>query len=34
VLGLMWMTRACLPLLRKAAHGHIVNIGSIAGFET
>jgi NADP-dependent 3-hydroxy acid dehydrogenase YdfG len=34
VLGLMFMTRACLPLLRKAKHGHIVNIGSIAGFET
>jgi NADP-dependent 3-hydroxy acid dehydrogenase YdfG len=34
VLGLMWMTRACLPLLRKARHSHIVNIGSIAGFET
>ena len=34
VLGLMFVTRACLPLLRKAKHGHIVNIGSIAGFET
>ena len=34
VLGLMWMTRACLPLLRKSKHGHIVNIGSVAGFET
>ena len=34
VLGLMWMTRACLPLLRKAKHGHVVNIGSVAGFET
>jgi NADP-dependent 3-hydroxy acid dehydrogenase YdfG len=33
VLGLMWMTRACLPLLRKARHAHIVNIGSVAGFE-
>jgi 3-hydroxy acid dehydrogenase/malonic semialdehyde reductase len=34
VLGLMRMTRASLPLLRKAKHGHIVNMGSIAGFET
>ena len=34
VLGLMYVTRACLPLLRKAPHGHIVNLGSIAGFET
>ena len=34
VLGLMWMTRACLPLLRRARQSHIVNIGSIAGFET
>lgn len=34
VLGLMWMTRGCLPLLRKARHGHVVNIGSIAAFET
>jgi len=34
VLGLMRMTRACMPLLRKAKHGHIVNLGSIAGFET
>src|SRR6202011_2216168 len=34
VLGLMRMTRACLPLVRKARHGHIINMGSIAGFET
>ena len=34
VLGLMRVTRACLPMLRKARHGHIVNLGSIAGFET
>src|SRR5207253_5861651 len=29
-----FVTRACIPLLRKAPHGHIVNISSIAGFET
>jgi NADP-dependent 3-hydroxy acid dehydrogenase YdfG len=34
VLGLMRMTRASMPLLRKAKHAHIVNLGSIAGFET
>lgn len=33
VFGLMLMTRECLPLLRKAKTGHIVNIGSVAGFE-
>jgi 3-hydroxy acid dehydrogenase/malonic semialdehyde reductase len=34
VMGLMRVTRSCLPLLRKAKHGHVVNLGSIAGFET
>ncbi len=33
VLGLLRMTRECLPLIRKAPHGHIVNVGSIASFE-
>jgi NADP-dependent 3-hydroxy acid dehydrogenase YdfG len=33
VLGLLRVTRACLPLLRQAPQAHIVNLGSIAGFE-
>jgi NADP-dependent 3-hydroxy acid dehydrogenase YdfG len=34
VLGLMFMTRALLPKLEASGAGHIVNVGSIAGFET
>ena len=34
VLGLMRVTRAFLPLLRKAERAHIVNLGSTASFET
>jgi NADP-dependent 3-hydroxy acid dehydrogenase YdfG len=34
VLGLMRVTRALLPALRASGDGHIVNLGSIAGFET
>ena len=33
VLGLMLITRALLPKLEASGNGHIVNIGSIAGFE-
>ena len=33
VLGLMRMTRALLPLIERSGDGHIVNVGSIAGFE-
>lgn len=33
VLGLLRVTKAMLPLLRRAARGHIVNLGSVAGFE-
>jgi NADP-dependent 3-hydroxy acid dehydrogenase YdfG len=33
VLGLLRTTRAMLPLLRNAPSAHIVNLGSIAGFE-
>lgn len=34
VLGTLRMTRGLLPALRESGDGHIVNIGSIAGFET
>jgi NADP-dependent 3-hydroxy acid dehydrogenase YdfG len=34
VLGLMLVTRALLPKLEASGNGHIVNVGSIAGFET
>jgi NADP-dependent 3-hydroxy acid dehydrogenase YdfG len=33
VKGLLYVTRAALPLLRSAQRAHIVNIGSIAGTE-
>ncbi len=31
--GLMYMTHAVLPLMKKAGRGHIINVGSIAGRE-
>src|SRR5215510_5166728 len=34
VLGAMRMTRSLLPALRASGDGHVVNVGSIAGFET
>ncbi len=33
VLGLMRMTRALLPALRASGAGHIINVGSVSGFE-
>lgn len=33
VLGMMRMTRDCLPLLRRAACGHVVNVSSVAAFD-
>src|SRR5437016_5577613 len=33
VLGLLRMTKAMLPLLRRAPRAHIVNLRSVAGFE-
>jgi NADP-dependent 3-hydroxy acid dehydrogenase YdfG len=34
VLGVLRMTRALIPVLAASGDGHIVNLGSIAGFET
>lgn len=34
VIGLLRMTRAALGRLEASGNGHIVNVGSIAGFET
>ena len=34
VIGLLRTTRAALGLLEASGNGHIVNVGSIAGFET
>jgi NADP-dependent 3-hydroxy acid dehydrogenase YdfG len=34
VLGAMRLTRALLPSLKASGDGHILNVGSIAGFET
>jgi NADP-dependent 3-hydroxy acid dehydrogenase YdfG len=34
VMGLMRMTRALLPALEASGDGQVINVGSIAGFET
>ena len=34
VLGVLRLTRALLPALRASGDGHIINLGSVAGFET
>jgi hypothetical protein len=34
VLGVMRLTRALLPALKASGDGHVIDLGSIAGFET
>jgi NADP-dependent 3-hydroxy acid dehydrogenase YdfG len=34
VLGMMRVTRALLPALEASGEGHVIDVGSIAGFET
>jgi len=34
VFGLLWITQAALPIMRKQGHGHIVQISSILGIFT
>ena len=34
VLGVLRLTRALLPALRASGDGHLINLGSVAGFET
>lgn len=34
VLGVLRVTRALLPALKASGDGHVINLGSIAGFET
>ncbi len=33
VMGVLRMTRSLLPALRASGDGHVINVGSIAGFE-
>jgi NADP-dependent 3-hydroxy acid dehydrogenase YdfG len=34
VLGVLHMIQALLPALEASGHGHVINVGSVSGFET
>jgi len=34
VMGLLWMTRAAIPVMKREGRGHIINLGSVAGHES
>lgn len=34
VMGLLWVTRAAIPIMRRQGTGHIINLGSVAGHES
>jgi len=34
ILGLMWVTRATIPIMKAQGSGHIINLGSVAGHDS
>jgi len=34
VFGLLWLTQAVLPIMRKQGHGHIIQVSSVLGITT
>jgi len=34
VFGLLWVTQAALPIMRKQGHGHIIQVSSVLGIAT
>jgi NADP-dependent 3-hydroxy acid dehydrogenase YdfG len=34
IMGLLWVTRATIPIMKAQGRGHIINLGSVAGHES